>query len=350
MIKISRIVFALIFATLVTGNVVSAQTTKAVATPQRQLMQSLPDSDAIATLNAKKLLSTALPQLLGADSPKLAEINNHIAGIKDKIGIDLRQFENIAVGIKYKQISATETDFEPVVLAEGSFNANGLLALAKLAANGKYREEKIGERVVYVIRMPEIVKDPKAKPSMAEQAIQGMLRAFSGEIAVGAFDNNTLVAGPLSRVKETIAGTSTLSADMKAAGVLDTNAVLSFSGNVPSGFVSTLGLDALGNDEISKIIGSLKVISGSLDMAGTSAALTLAAKTNTLQQATDLEDMAIGLQSLGKALIGSLKGSPQDKEMYARLLENAKIARLGMQVKMTVVVPQTDLNTLGKKL
>ena len=111
-----------------------------------QLAALLPASEGVLTLNMQRLLSEALPQILSGNQPMLNGILGKIDEIKDKTGIDLRQFEQIAVGVQSKQLTPTVIDFEPVVLARGSFNAGALIALAKVAAKGKYREEKIGDK------------------------------------------------------------------------------------------------------------------------------------------------------------------------------------------------------------
>jgi hypothetical protein len=353
MINKTRFNFAFIFAVLlaVFVNIAAAQTGKTAAQPANPLVQSLPASDAVISFNTQKFLNTALPQLLGADSSKLTQINAHIDQIKDKTGIDLRQFEQAAAGIKYKQISATEIDFEPVILANGKFNAGAVMALVRIAASGKFREEKVGDKTVYVLQVQEIMSEVaqgKTGSSSIEKMMEKVLRTFSGELAVGALDNKTLVIGSAARVKETFAATTApLNAELKTSANAKPGTILSFAGNVPAGLSKMFGFD---NDEFAKITDSIKVLSGYLDMNGTNASLMLAGKTNSVQEAMDLEDTANGLRSMGKALIGMLKASPMDREMYGRLIESAAISRTGNQVKLNLLITQGDLSILAKKL
>jgi hypothetical protein len=53
---------------------------------------------------------------------------------------------------------------------------------------------------------------------------------------------------------------------------------------------------------------------------------------------------------LGKAFIGTIKGSPAEREMYSRMVDNAKVSRIGTQVQIDLLIPQSDLSILAKKL
>ena len=69
-----------------------------------------------------------------------------------------------------KQVSPTEMDFEPVALASGDINAAALLAVAKLASKGTYREEKIGTRTVYVISPKDVIQKGTVTPNNSKIA------------------------------------------------------------------------------------------------------------------------------------------------------------------------------------
>jgi hypothetical protein len=349
----SRFIFSFfaIFTFLLAGTAHAQQARKPASVPANPLVYSLPASDAVVAFDAQKFLGTALPQLLGADSPQMAKINAHIDLIKNKTGLDLRQFEQAAVGIKYKQVSATEVDFEPLILASGKFNAGAILALVKIAANGKYREEQVGGKAVYVLQLSEILAEVQGqqpgKSSGLEKMVEKMLRTFSGEFAVGALSDNTLAMGSLARVQETFSRTAPLSAELKTMVNTKPAAVLSFAGNMPAGMSKMFGLE---NDEIAKTVDSIKNLFGYLDMNAGNASVKLGAKTLNADQAQTLEETIIGLKMLGKAFIGTIKGTPAEREIYSRMVDNAKVSRLGTLVQIDLLIPQSDLSILAKKL
>jgi len=97
---------------------------KNVQTNPQQLAALLPASDGAMTFNVQKAFSTAMPQILSGNQLILADILGKIDSIKTQTGIDLRQFEQIAVGVATRRSGAArELDFEPVVLARGKFAA-----------------------------------------------------------------------------------------------------------------------------------------------------------------------------------------------------------------------------------
>ena len=153
-----------------------------------QLAALLPASDGVLTLDVQRLLSEAVPQILSGKPQMLADINDKIDEIKTQTGFDLRQFEQVVIGVSTKQISPKEFDLESVVLARGKYSAGALIALAKIASKGKYREEKIGSRAVYVFSGKDIAEQNKSqtKNSWFGKAIDRMIGGLSKEVAVAS--------------------------------------------------------------------------------------------------------------------------------------------------------------------
>jgi hypothetical protein len=83
---------------------------------------------------------------------------------------------------------------------------------------------------------------------------------------------------------------------------------------------------------------------GSMDVTATATTLNATIGTAQAAQATELKDTLDGLQMLGKAFLGGGKG--EDKQVYARLIENVKFASKGNEVSMDLAIAQADLNFL----
>lgn len=317
-----------------------------------QLAALLPASEGALTLNAQRFFGEALPQVLSGNQPLLNDILGKIDEIKNKTGIDLRQFEQVAVGVQSKQISPTEIDFEPIVLARGSFNAGALVAVAKVASKGKYREEKIGGKTVYVFTMNGLVeKDkpsttkPRAKPSIFEKAIDKMFAGLSRELAVTVYDNNTLAIGSRARVREIVGTKTRISSEVLDLVSRKPNAVISFGANLPSGLSKFVDLD---NDELGKNIDAIRQMSGAMDVTDGNAVVSMMAKTLKPEQAQNLQETLEGLQIVGKALLDGSKGA--DKKVYSRMVDNARISRSGNEVMLDLQVPNSDITILiGEK-
>lgn len=347
--------FVLLFVLIFSANAAFAQikkttlvskkstTTKKTVPQTNQLASLLPNSDAVLNVQMSRLMSEALPQMLETKPNYLQELNGKIDEIKNNIGIDLRQFDQLAVGIAYKTISPKETDFEPVIMARGKFNAGAFLGLAKVAAKGKYREEKIGEKTVYVFMPSEILAQnkPNTKDSFINKMIDKAMNSFKKEVAVTSFDDNTLVMGSMERVRKTFESKERVDQTVLDLAGKNPNAILSFGANMPAGAAQFLPID---NDELGKNIESINQMYGALDMNDGKATLAMSAKTAKPEQAQNLEETLSGLQMVGKALLGGSKGA--DKQLYSRLIENAVIARKANEVSLNLVMPKTDIDAL----
>ena len=339
------------FATLAFGalllnfvGAVSAQTKTGVQTSVQtnQLAALLPSSDGVLTLDVQRLLNEAVPQILSNKQQTLSDINAKIDELRDKTGLDARQFEQIAVGVAMKQITAREVDLEPVFLARGKYSANALIAVAKLAAKGKYREEKFGSRTVYVFSGKEIIAQnkPLTNGSWFDKAMDRMINSLTKEIAVTSLDGNTLAFGSLARVRETFENKPAINGEVLSLINRKPNAVLSFGAKLPNGLSGLVDLD---NDELGRTLDSIRQMSGAVEVSDGNTAISVTAKTLKADQAQSLKETLDGLQMLGKAFIG---GKTEDKKVYSRMIDNARIAQTGSEVTLDLQVPQSDINIL----
>jgi hypothetical protein len=338
-------IFAFVAASafLLNGVAAAFAQTKANNQTNQSLAALLPASDAVVTLDIQRLLSESVPQVLSGKPETLGEINAKIDEIRDKTGLDARQFEQVVIGVTMKQATAREVDLEPLFLARGKYNANTLITVAKLASKGKYREEKLGNRTIYVFSGKDIVAQnkPQTKNSWLDRAIDRMVSGLTKEIAVTSLDGNTLVFGSLARVRETLESKTRVGNEVLSLVNRKPNAVFSFGAKLPNGLSGFIDLD---NDELGKTLDSIRQVSGAVEISDGNTALSVMAKTLKPEQAQGLHETLEGLQMLGKAFIGSGKG--EDKKVYARMIDNARITRNLTEVSLDLQVQQTDINIL----
>lgn len=322
---------------------VDTRAAKAKKRESARLVSVLPASDGVAIFESKRFLNDALPKVLAANQPLLADMMAKLTEMENRTGIDLRKFEQVAVGVSMNQISGTNIDCEPVAVASGDINAGALIAVAKLASKGTYREEKIGERTVYVFTAKDVMQ--KSTVTINNSKLKGIfdkgINGFTKEIAVATLDRNTLVLGTLSRVRETLEGKTHVSTDV--AGLLSSRetAVMSFALKAPGGMSKMLPLE---NDELGNNIDSIQYLSGSLDVAAVGTTLQMLAKTKKPEQALGLKDTLEGLQVIGKIFLGGSKRA--DRQVYGRMLKSAKFEARGNDVILDLLVPQSDIDIL----
>jgi hypothetical protein len=307
------------------------------------LVALLPASDAVATLDSSKFFSDAMPKILASNQPMLASIMAQLDEMQAKTGIDLRKFDSVAIGFTITRVNAKDYDFDPVAIARGDLRAGALVAIAKLASNGTYRAEKLGEQTIYVFSAKDVVQKTSAKNnnskivSMMESSLNGLTR----EIAVTALDDNTIAFGSLKRVRETIEAKTHVSPEVSGLLAEKETSVIVFAMRTPDGMSKLLPLD---NDELGANIDSIRFISGSLDVATAGLSMQMIAKTVKPEQAKGLYETLDGLKMIGKAFLGNSKRA--DQKIYARMIENAAIGLHGNQVTFDLLVPQADIDTM----
>jgi hypothetical protein len=308
-----------------------------------RLVAMLPASDGVAAFESKRFFDRALPTVLSANQPVLSEITAKLNAMQDRTGIDLRKFDSVVVGIAFKQVSATEVDFEPVAIANGDVNGGALAAVGKLAKSGSYREENIAGKTVYVFSATDVIQKTSVTTtnSRIAAAIDRAFRGLSREIAVTAIDQKTLVLGGLDRVRETLEHKSRIAADLSGLLSVSETAVATFAAK-PAGKMSKLlplDVDLLGNN-----LDSIQYLSGSLDVAPIGTTLQVVARTRLPHQALALKDTLDVLQNMGGGLLGASKKPNQ--QTYARLIKGVRSNVRGSDLTIDVTVPQSDIDAL----
>ncbi|MEP6569090.1 MAG: hypothetical protein ABJC10_04890 [Acidobacteriota bacterium] len=302
--------------------------------PAPNLLSSLPPSDAVAIINLNRIFNEALPKLLAENPAKLAEVSNELAKFKAQTGLDPHSFYQLALGLSYKYPREGITKISTVALARGTFNAGGLVAASRLAANGKYREEKYLGKTIYIFSLERQLR------------LFGLWDLKVGDLAVAALDGNTLSIGDLAAVHGAIDATKAgkhPNAELLALAGRDPNAVVGFGGNVSPKLLENLNLS---NDMIARELTAVRQIYGTVGMTNTDVELMLTARTVDTYSAKNLGDTVEGLKQLGGLFINRLSGA---KGTLARgALENLKSTTSGNEVEIRTTVAQSQVAPLMK--
>lgn len=317
------------------------------AAPANPLVTMLPASDAVVAFDPKRFFNEALPKVLASNQPMLSRVVGHVEEFTAKSGIDVRKFDSVAIGASMKPVDNKNLDVDIVAILRGEMSASGLVAVAKLASKGSYREVKIGELPVYVFSVKNAVKKAKA-PSANAKPASALDRAFDkmlSEIAVTSTDGNTLVIGSLARVTQTLEKKTPLSPELSSLLNERSTSILSFAAQMPAGIAAAIPLDM---DEVSKQISAIRVASGGIDMTNDGALIGMVVRTHRAEQAKNLSDMMTGLRELFGPILTRSKRT--DQQLYGRLVSNAKIGFRGSEVTLDLTIPQADLSALGASI
>ena len=296
------------------------------------LLASLPESDAVALVKMKRALNEAMPKLLATNPAKLASANAQIDQFKERTGIDPRAFDEVAFGVSYVYPREGVTKFQTVGLARGSFNSAAMVAAGRIAANGKYREEKYQGKSIYIFTLDQDFK------------VFGVISFKVGEFAASPVDSNTLAVGDPTSVKNLIdvsRGRKRASAELVALASRDPEAIIGFGGNISPALLQSLDI---GNQAIAQDLSSVRQVYGSIGVGPTNVDMFLTARTTSADSAKNLGDTLEGLKQLGALFVPRLSGARGTLAKSA--LNNLKIATLDNELQIRTAVAQTAIAPL----
>ena len=327
------VVVALMLSLGVSGLALAQRSrTASTARPAATLLSSLPPADAVALINVNRVLDEAVPKLLAENPAKLAEVTNELARFKTQTGLDPRSFDQVALGLKYSYPREGITKISTVALAHGTFNAGAIVAAGRLAANGKYVEQKYQGKTIYLFSLDRQIR------------LFGLWDMKVRDLAVAALDGNTLALGNLEAVRGVIDATKNrqhANADLIALAARDPNAILGFGGNVSPALLENLSLS---NDSVARELTAVRQIYGTLGMASTDLELMMTARTVDTYSAKNLGDTVEGLRMLGSFAINRLKGAKGALAQSA--LDNLKVTTVGNELQIRTAVAQSRVSPL----
>jgi len=331
----SSITWALFLGALLSGFGAGApgRTTAATPAPPAGTFSYLPASDAIALIDVRRLLNETMPGILAGDQAKLATANAEIDKFKTRTGIDPRAFDRVVLGVRYTYPGALVTKLETVAIAHGTFDARALVAAARIAANGKFREEKYRGATILIVNINDQMK------------LLGLWDIRVNELAVCPLDQNSLAIGTLANVRAAIAtgrkgGANTA---LAALATRDPQAVIGFAANLSRELMANLNV---GNDTIAKDANSIRQAYGSIGSTATDVSLMLVARTDSPDSARNVGDTITGLKQLGGILVAQM--APPRKGLAQNALDNLKITTRGTEVEIKTQVASASLASVIK--
>jgi hypothetical protein len=320
--------------------VLSASTFAQTPSPSaKEVLQRLPQSDALAYLNLRRILTEALPVILPEKS--LTEMKAGIDQIKKMTGIDMYGIEHAVVVTRFDKLMPGPTMIPPdfLLVVRGAFNADSLLSLLRIGLQGKYTEEKYNSKTLTTLKFSDLMKAGDSKNT-------GPLPLGLTEVSVSALDGGTIAFGNPAYLKNAIdaeGGQGRINPDMVNGVMAEPdaliNAVVSIS---PKLFNSIVPKEAQDNEEIGKLLAGIEQIYMSVGMNPTDFTLHLAVRMTTAEQASTL----IGIAQMGISAMGS--GS-QDKTVQA-LLKALTISNEGNNVQLRTALPKDNVASLMRTM
>ena len=122
-----------------------------------------------------------------------------------------------------------------MVVSSGDFNAESLLGLARMASQGKLRDEKYGDKTMGLMTIEPMARESEKNP---------FLKAFT-EVGIVALNANTIATGTPGYLRAAIdanAGKDRISAESLNSLVRDPNVLISFAGTPWHSFAKSFGM------------------------------------------------------------------------------------------------------------
>jgi hypothetical protein len=327
----SAVVFAFLLA-LLPGALATVSAQKNAAPASRtapSLLASLPQSDVVALIDQRRLMSEVMPKIMADNPARLGEVNAEIDKFKGRTGIDPRSFDQVAVSLRYNFPQPGVTKAFTLALARGTFNEAAFVAAGKAAADGQYREEKYQGQTIYVFTLNQQFK------------LLGLVKFDVGDLAVTAMSTDVLAIGTPETVKTAIdskKGRAGSNAELIGLATRDSKAVVGFGANITAQLLKNLKIS---NDEVMKDLSTVRQIYGSAGLSDTNVELFLAARATNATAARNLGDTLEALKQLGAFFVGRL---PAAKGKLAQsALDNLKITTQDNELQIRTTVSQAEI-------
>lgn len=213
----------------------SSNTPNLTAPQVQGALASLPEADLLIYINPQRIINEVVPKLLPAKD--VDEMRKAFEDVKKQVGVDPTRVEYIVLAVRFKK-PTDDLNFQPpefMLMASGDFSAESLMVLARMATDGKLREEKYGTRTLGLMTIDPLVKEAEKNP---------LLKSLT-EMGIVTLNGNTIAAGTPSYLRaaaDAADGKERISAATLNSLVRDTNALVSIAGTPWHSFARSFGL------------------------------------------------------------------------------------------------------------
>lgn len=213
----------------------TSNTTNLSVTQAQNALASLPETDLLIYINPQRIINEVLPKVLPAKD--VDDMRKAFEDAKNQVGVDPTKVEYIVLAVRFKKPTG-DLNFQPpefMLLAGGDFTAESLMVLARMASDGKLRDEKYGTRTIGLMTIDPLVKEAEKNPLLKSLTEMGIVSLNANTIAVGT-PSYLRAAADASDGKERI-NAATLNSLVR-----DPNALVSIAGTPWHSFAKSFGM------------------------------------------------------------------------------------------------------------
>lgn len=294
----------------------------------------LPASDAVLTVDLRRLLNEAVPRAIGGDAAREAQFKADLEQFKARTGLDARAFETLSVGARLRQLESGATKLDQVVaVARGTFDPAAVVAAGRAAAGGYTAQQHAG-KTVHVFGVNDQLR------------LFGLVRLRVRELAVAALDANTLAVGEPEAVRASIdaqAGRGRVDAALLSPA-RGANDLVAFAGNVPPAAFANIDV---GLPEVNKSLAAIRGFRGTLGMTAAGFQMTTVLRSAT---APDAQRLGNTVEALKAVLPGLVSMGGSRARLVQSAVESLKITTQGTEVQLRADLPEDYVASLLRGL
>lgn len=207
------------------------------------VLASLPEADTLIYLNARRILNDALPRVMS--EADLAGMRKAFASMNQFAGVDPTKVDFIVMAVRARKPTA-DLKFTPpefMAFTSGDFKAESLVTLARMASEGRLRDETYGSKTISLMTIDPIVKEAEKNP---------FLKSFS-EVALVPLSANSIAVGTPAYLRAAVdaaGGNGRISMATLNSLLRDPNVLASVAGTPMESFSKSFGI--LGTDTDSR--------------------------------------------------------------------------------------------------
>lgn len=201
----------------------------------RAILASLPEADTLIYINPRRMINEVAPRLMSATD--LEGMRKTFADMNQFAGVDPTKLDFIVMAVRFRKPTA-ELKFTPpefMAVTSGDFNSESLMNLARMASEGKLREEKYGSRTLGLMTIDPIVKEAEKNPFLKSFAEVGVVALNANAIAVGS-------PGYLRAAMDAADGNGRISMESLNSLLRDPNVLASAAGSPMTSFAKSFGI------------------------------------------------------------------------------------------------------------
>src|SRR5687768_13795350 len=128
--------------------VTSVPVTAPVTMQDRSVLANLPEADTLVFINPRRIVNEVAPRVLSEKD--LAGMQKTFADMNQFAGVDPSKVDFIVMAVRFRKPTADLKFVPPEFMAvtSGDFSSESLMNLARMASEGKLREEKYGSKTL----------------------------------------------------------------------------------------------------------------------------------------------------------------------------------------------------------